>query len=307
MKYLTTILTTLGLGGLLAASGCQLNPSNPGVPGSSAVKHPDVSGTVFTIVFENKDGEDVLKPDVPTFYELSEKYGNAEAYITYIHPSLPNYIVMTSGDTQGIDNNNDPPANKAIGGKKNLADQLDAAGIEWRAYMDAMGEPCKMTSEGTYSAHHNPFLYYETLANDEARCKDRIVDFEDNFAADLAAGTYRYMWITPDMCNNMHDCDAKVADAWLKKTVDQIMASDAYKNGGAIFVLFDEGSLRILNAGADLATIVISPNLVEPGYSTDTRFDHRSYLATIEDIFEMPRLATTKDATPMDEFFKMKK
>ncbi len=133
------------------------------------------------------------------------------------------------------------------------------------------------------------------------------LDFEDNFAADLAAGTYRYMWITPDMCNNMHDCDAKVADAWLKKTVDQIMASDAYKNGGAIFVLFDEGSLRILNAGADLATIVISPNLVEPGYSTDTRFDHRSYLATIEDIFEMPRLATTKDATPMDEFFKMKK
>lgn len=305
-RTLKTLLTTLGTGALLAITGCQLNPSNPGVPGSSAVKHPDVPGTVFTIVFENKDGEDVLKPDVPTFYALSEKYGSADAYITGVHPSLPNYILLTSGDTQGIGNDNDPLDNKSIGGTENLADQLDAAGIEWRAYMDGMKDACKMSSEGTYSAHHNPFLYYESLASDKARCKDRVVDFEANFAKDLEADTFRYMWITPDMCHDMHDCSPLVADAWLKKTVDQIMASPGYKNGGAIFVLFDEGSLRILGAEADLATIVISPNLVEPGYSTDTRFDHRSYLATIEDIFGMPRIVTTKAATPMDEFFKTK-
>src|SRR5689334_14660191 len=252
----TTLISTLGLGTLLAANGCALSPANSGVPGSPAVTKPDIQGTVFTIVFENKEQSEVLKPDVPTFYSLSEKFGNADAYISETHPSLPNYIIMTSGDTNGIGNDNDPLDNISIDGKDNLADQLEAAGIEWRAYMDAMGEPCKMTSALPYSAHHNPFLYYKSLVSDKARCEDRVVDFEKNFDKDLADDTFRYMWITPDMCHDMHDCDAQTADAWLKKTIDKIMASPGYKNGGAIFVLFDEGSMRILNAGADLATIV---------------------------------------------------
>src|SRR6185503_19397290 len=71
MRSLKTILiSTLGLGTLLAASGCTLSPANSGVPGSPAVTHPDVQGTVFTIVFENKEQSEVLKPDVPTFYSL---------------------------------------------------------------------------------------------------------------------------------------------------------------------------------------------------------------------------------------------
>ena len=306
MSLKTTLISTLGLGTLLAASGCALNPSNPGVPGSPAVTHPDVTGTVFTIVFENKEQSEVLKPDVPTFYALSEKYGNADAYISETHPSLPNYIIMTSGDTRGIGNDNDPLDNTIVKGEDNLADQLDVAGIEWRAYMESMGEPCKYETAMPYSAHHNPFLYYQTMRDDKARCQDKVVDFDKNFDKDLAADTFQYMWITPDMCHDMHDCSPQEADAWLKKTVDKIMASPGYKNGGALFILFDEGSLRILNAGADLATIVVSDKLVSPGYSTDTRFDHQSYLATVEDIFGMPRLPTTKDATPMNEFFVQK-
>ena len=172
--------------------------------------------------------------------------------------------------------------------------------------MESMGEPCKYETALPYSAHHNPFLYYQTMRDDKARCQDKVVDFDKNFDKDLADDTFRYMWITPDMCHDMHDCSPQEADAWLKKTVDKIMASPGYKNGGAIFILFDEGSLRILNAGADLATIVVSEKLVSPGYSTDTRFDHQSYLATVEDIFGMPRLSTTKDATPMSEFFVQK-
>jgi hypothetical protein len=305
MRSKSMILSALGLvSTMFAATGCGLSPANSGVPGSPAVLHPDVKGTVFTIIFENHEQSEVLKPDAPTFMALSEKYGNADAYISNTHPSLPNYIMLTSGDTKGINNDNDPLQNTVIDGTDNLADQLDAAKLDWRAYMESMGDPCTFESNTLYSAHHNPFLYYKTMASDKARCQDKIVDFDANFDKDLAADTFKYMWISPNMCNDMHNCDAKTADAWLKKTVDKIQASPGYKNGGVIFILFDEGSLRILNAGADLATIVVSENLVSPGYSTSTRFDHKSYLATVEDIFGMPRLATTKDATPMDEFFK---
>ncbi|HEY2368736.1 MAG TPA: alkaline phosphatase family protein, partial [Polyangiaceae bacterium] len=123
---------------------------------------------------------------------------------------------------------------------------------------------------------------------------------------DLDSGAYKYMWISPNMCNDMHNCAADVADAWLEKTVAQITASKAYQNGGALFILFDEGSMRILGAAADLPTIVMSPNLVAPAFVSDTFYDHRSYLATVEDIFQIPRLPTTIDATPMNAFFRPK-
>jgi hypothetical protein len=296
------LATTLGIVSVLAATGCQLNASNPGVPGSPEVTRPKIDGTVFTIIFENKEVREILKPEVPTFFELSETWGRADAYITDLHPSLRNYIVMTSGSTQGITDGLGPDKN-STDDPNNLGEQLDAAGVNWRAYMEDMGTPCRLESSGKYNVGHNPWVYYETLTDDRERCEDRVVDFEEHFDEDLAKGEYEYMWVTPNMCNNSHDCDISVADAWLKETVDKIMESPGYKAGGVIFVMFDEGSLRLFGAEANLATIVISDRLVEKPYATDTRFDHRSYLATIEDIFEMPRLPTTKDATPMGEFF----
>jgi hypothetical protein len=279
-------------------TGTQSTPVTPG--------HPDVTGTVFTILFENEDAATVLQPQNPSFYGLSQNQGRAASYVSSTHPSLPNYIMLTSGATNGVTTDNDPLVNVRILGNDNLADQLDAAHVNWRAYMEGMGEPCQMDSANNYSAHHNPFLYYASMVDDPARCKQRIVDFDTSFGEDLASGSYKYMWITPNMCNDMHNCSAAVADAWLGRTVDRIMASRAYRDGGAIFILFDEGASRLLGATAQLPTIVASPKLVAPGYVSQTFYDHRSYVATIEDIFDMPRLPTTADATPMDDFFVTK-
>jgi hypothetical protein len=270
------------------------------------VTSPDVPGTVFTIVFENENAANVLTPSAPYFVELAARYGNAEAYTSNTHPSLVNYIMMTSGTTGGITTNDDPATNKTIDGTAHLAEQLDAARVPWRAYMESMGEPCRLASEEPYGARHNPFVYYTSLTSDAARCRDRVVDFDAHFTEDLAADRYRYMWITPNNCNNMHDCPVQTADAWLRRVMGQIMESPGYKRGGVVFVLFDEGRLRIFNAGANVVGIVVSPQLVAPGMSSQTAFDHRSYLATVEDIFGMPRLATTIDATPMSEFLRSK-
>ena len=285
----------------LTLLGCSA-PADPTVSQPLATR-PDVSGTVFTIVFENEAATDVF-PNAPFFQKIRDQYGEATFYTSSTHPSLPNYIQLVSGSNNGINNDNDPNFNLKVFGNENLADQLDGAGVKWCAYMEAMGSPCQRESTGTYSAHHNPFVYFASMVNDPARCNDRIVDFKQNFATDLASGQYRYMWITPDMCNDMHNCPLQQGDAWLRETVTQIQASAAYQNGGAIFILFDEGYLRVFGSSATLATVVVSPNIVSPGYTTATPFDHRSYVATIEDIFHMPRMATTQNVTSMDEFFK---
>ena len=285
---------------LALAAGCG---SNVGSQSIAAVTKPNVTGTVFTIIFENENALQVLMPSNPNFYTLSQANGRAASYVSSTHPSLPNYIFLMSGSTDGVTTDNDPADNIRIPGTADLPDQLEVAGVPWRAYMESMGKPCNFDSTDLYSAHHNPFLYYDSIAGDPARCAERVVDFDQSFQADLDSGAYKYMWITPNMCDDMHNCPGPVADAWLGKTIAQITASKAYQNGGAIFVLFDEGSQRYLGTSAELPTIVMSPNLVAPHFVSQTMFDHGSYVATIEDIFDLPRLPTTVGSTPMSEFF----
>src|SRR5678815_4071873 len=115
MKLALTALATLAL------AGCS-GPTNTGKLGVAAVSHPDVTGTVFTIVFENEAADTVLVPQNKAFYRLSQENGRASAYISTTHPSLPNYIQLTSGSTNGVVTDADPNVNVPIPGNQNIAD-----------------------------------------------------------------------------------------------------------------------------------------------------------------------------------------
>ena len=286
-------------------------PANSGVAGSSEVTQLPITGTIFTIVFENHGVDSVIHPDNPYVVELANRYATGDAYLANVHPSLPNYLMLTSGSAQGV-GDDAPPASHPIAGNDNLADQLDAGGITWRAYMEDMGAPCVLEDSGTYAVRHNPFVYYTSLSADSARCQEHIVDMDANLTADLAANTYQFMWITPNVCNDMHDCSTGTGDAWLQRIIPELMASPGYREGGAIFLLWDEGDTDASYAASyvwhrpqNVPFILISENLVAPGFASNTAYGHDSYLATVEDAFGLPRLPTTVDATPMSDFFDM--
>jgi hypothetical protein len=274
-----------------------------GVQGSSEVAEMPVTGTIYTIVMEN-EGAGVLS-EMPYAQGLANRYASASAYYSDHHPSLPNYLLLTSGTDNDV-TDDDGPDKHPVGGTDNLADQLDAAGVSWRAYMEDMGEPCLMRDKGKYSVHHNPFVYYTSLANDAARCQEHDVDMATHFADDLKSNAYDFMWITPNKCNDGHDCSPATADAWLAKLVPQIMASDGYKQGGAIFLVWDEGgpdATYVFGGKQTIPFVVVSDHLVKSGFSSDTLYTHASYLSTIEDLLGLPRLSTTTKATPMVDFF----
>jgi hypothetical protein len=94
---------------------------------------------------------------------------------------------------------------------------------------------------------HNPFIHYEGIRNDPDRCK-QIVPYSQ-LAGDLAA-LPNFVWITPNMCDDMHDeCDAirsavKVGDDWLKLQVPLVLASPSCiaPQRCLIVITFDEGN-----------------------------------------------------------------
>ena len=194
--------------------------------------------------------------------------------------------------------------------KPNLGTQMQAAGIKWRSYQESMGTPCKLSGAGPYAPKHDPFLYFTDMQKGANNlCANTNVDYTQ-FAADLAAGTYPFSFITPNLTSDGHDPSTdpvaalKTSDAWAKTEIDKIMASNAYKNGGVIFITWDEAEGRNGDSADQVPMIVVTPGIKSPGYKSNVAYSHANYLATVEDIFGLPRLGAAVGKASMKEFWQ---
>lgn len=220
-------------------------------------------------------------------------------YYAIGHASLDNYVALISGQAPNEETQLDCPVysefrlsrpgldrnGQALGSGcvypaqvRTLPDQLEAAGLTWKAYMEDMGndpqrEPARCghvplgandptavpTVKDQYAAKHNPFVYFHSIIDDRTRCDSHVVNLSQ-LRADLAspASTPNYVFITPNLCNDGHD--PKCADgreggftainAFLRQWVPLITGSAAYRADGLLIVTFDESD----SVGADGST-----------------------------------------------------
>ena len=114
-------------------------------------------------------------------------------------------------------------------------------------------------------------------------------------------GAADFSLIIPNLCHAMHDCGITEGDAWLRSFVPQILDSAAWRDGGVLFVTFDEG-LDTSTPPNLVATIVSSPS-VRPGMTSAVPHTHYSLLRTIQDGFGLPCLEESCSANTLGEFF----
>jgi phospholipase C len=230
---------------------------------------------------ENKSPSQALSGQYTA--SLAERYALLTNYRGITHPSLPNYLALTSGSTWGItDGGYHPLPSRGIG------DQPTAAGISWRAYMEGLSGDCVM-DQGNYVVRHNPFAYYGGW------CPANVVSF-DRLQSDLTANTPQFVWISPDMCHDTHDCPVQSGDAWLASTVPQILSSTAWKQNGVLFIVWDEADDLQSN---EVAALVIAP--VMKAHSSAVPYDHYSLLATVEDLLGVSRLGNAARAQAIND------
>jgi phospholipase C len=296
-------LCALVIGAALAA-GCANNSGNTNnqcqpLTATTAARPSAWSGTVFTIVMENHDRTQILgNSAAPFINQLAQSGAVAAGYHdSFVHPSEPNYIWMIAGENFGILNDDDPRPNSAIASQSHLADQLERAGLTWKAYQESMGAPCGLQSHGLYAVKHNPFAYFADINGSDgsafhpgARCTDHIVDYTQ-LDTDLASGAVpNYVYITPNLVNDMHDGSISQGDAWLAHEVPKILASSAYQNGGVLFLLWDEGSSQ----GDDPPFIVASP-LARTGFVSQVEYDTSAFLKTTQAMLGVEALPCATD------------
>lgn len=268
-----------------AASAPQApSPISPG--GLPAIHH------VFVLLLENESypitfGRDSRAPYLA--HTLPARGALLTQYYAIGHASLGNYIALVSGQAPNEATQLDcqvfadfRASARALDAHGQLAgsgcvypaivgtlpDQLEAAGLTWKAYMEDMGkdparEPatCGHVPLGRtdttqlaqrsdqYAARHDPFVYFHTIIDNPSRCAAHVVELA-HLAADLssAATTANYTFITPNLCNDGHDADCAdgrhgglaAVDGFLRQWVPLIEHAPAFRADGLLVIIFDE-------------------------------------------------------------------
>ena len=254
---------------------------------------------------------------------------------------LPDYLAMISGQAPNADTGSEcatyaefPSSAKAQSNGQfkgpgcvypntalTIADQVTAAGKQWKAYIAGMGatacvhansnaaDDAPLTGASSdYATRHNPFIYFHSLL-DLGGCQSNDVGIQ-HLAKDLRAAkrTPTYAYIAPGLCDDSSatSCAGNTPgglaaeDAFLKRWVPQILASQAYKQDGVLMIVFADGKPPAA-AGAGhqspirTGALILSP-LATRGRTLSGSYGPYSVLRTIEDLFGYTPLVHAKSA-----------
>jgi phosphatidylinositol-3-phosphatase len=304
------LLSLITLTGMVLA---ELGPSLHNPPMSNKIDAPP-SGSPFdylvVILMENKNFN-AINGNAPYLNQLASSYSLATNYAALDHPSLPNYLALTAASTFGCSGYDGAPNSNSCTstawGSQNIIDRTVTAGLTWKAYMESMPSNCYNQDSGTYVVRHDPFVYYSDIVTNQTRC-NRIVPTTSPTDVELindlgsSSTASNFMWLTPNVCDDMHDCSIATGDTYLSQVVPKILRSNVFQTQkAALLITFDEGTT---SSPPDLVYTVWAGPVVKRSYQSSVAYNHYSVPRTLESAWNLPALtANDASASAMTEFF----
>lgn len=245
---------------------------------------------VVFIVMENRAYSEVIgSPDAPYINHLAAICGLATNYKAVAHPSLPNYLALTSGSTQGVTDDGGPDQHPL-----SAPSIFSLLGTDWRSLEESMPTNCDLQSGGEYAVKHNPAAYFTSVRQ---ACRGQDVPLTS--PPDLSAA---FTFITPNLCDDMHDCATTAGDSWLAREVPRLLSTPQYLAGQTvIFITWDEST----GSTQQVPLLVIAPT-VPSGARVAASFNHYSLLHTTEQLLGLsPLLGAASSAPSMVTAFNL--
>jgi hypothetical protein len=270
-------LLTAVVGGLLLGACSTSTPSTSPSTQASTATTPSythasvVAPHIMVIVMENQSYDLVTgNSEAPYMDSLARGYLRATNSFGHAHDSLPNYIEMISGngyEASGTQKDCAPSDCGPISGT-DIADQLDAAGISWKAFLGAMPSDCDTSDaggSGGYGVRHNPFVYF-SQGRSGAECANDVP--ATGLLPALNSSTPPdFVYYSPTICENGGNdvpCSTIAnGDRFLAKTIPAIMGTSWYRDHGTIILTWDESATSDTSGsygdnGGHILTLVIS-------------------------------------------------
>lgn len=232
----------------------------------------------------------------PYFCSLAAKYASFTNSHGVGHPSMPNYYAFTSGGTQGCTTDGCAPFSAP-----SLGSQLTAVRVPWTAYMEGMPSACDKnnSNSGGYVIKHDPFVQSTAITS----CASHVLPYPGSSGM-LAALDSRsapdFIWITPNLTDDMHDGTVQQGDAWLKANLAPVLTSSWFtKFRSTVIVTMDEGDAGSTN---QIPTVVISSHAAGVG-GVSTSINHYAVLRAIEGVYGLDCLRAAASASSISNFF----
>ncbi len=259
---------------------------------------PDFDHIVIVMFENNEFGSVIGNSLMPNYNKLAGEYTLLTQFYAVTHPSLPNYIALMGGDTFDITTN----CHDCFVNSPSLPDLIEASGRTWKTYQEDMPKPCYVGDTHIYVQKHNPFIYFNPIRLDTARCEHSIVPLSA-LQTDIETATLpNFIFITPNLCNDAHDCSLDVTDGWMTSLLSQLIpALDKEGSNYLVVLAWDEGQGKHsccglpLEAGGRVPIVLYSP-LVKNGFEDNTPYTHYSLLKTISEAWGLPYLGHAADA-----------
>lgn len=300
---------------------------------SSAAAFPALCGNagpapavqhVIVVMMENHSYSQVVgSASAPYQTSLAKHCAVATEAFGATHASSANYLAVSAGEYPVASEVGCKTVTRCADASTSLYQQLDAAGLTWKAYEEGMPSQCDTSNDAStyYKIGHNPPIFYSGISANECAAKDvGVASLDSNsgpFYNNLQAGKLpSFSWVTPNMADNGENpcgggCALQAADTWLGKFVPIVQASPEYQSGNTLLLItYDEGHGKDYTVGenctnmtADLGGMKPSCHIplfviypyVKAGAKNATFFDHYSVTRTVEDIFGLPYLAHAAD------------
>jgi acid phosphatase len=258
----------------------------------------DVKGKAFdrfvVIWLENTDFDQAAEqPDMAWVASQGITLTN---YWAVTHPSEPNYMSSVGGDYFSLNDDRMISLPKNV---STIADLLDDKGISFGSYQEHLpytgfqgfNYSNQETFANDYVRKHNPLMLYDSYTSNATRLSvmKNFTEFERDLKDEKLP---QYMIITPNMTNDAHDSNIKVAGKWTRDFMTPLLKNDYFMNNTLVLITFDENEtygeqntvFSILLGG------VVSDEL--KGTTDETFYDHYSQIASAEvnwDLYNLGR------------------
>jgi acid phosphatase len=282
------VLSTVATAAVAVAAPARTSQAKVVAAAATAVPRPD---HVVVVMFENHDYSQINgSSSAPTFNSIAAQGAKFTKSFGVTHPSQPNYLALFSGTTHGVTNDNCPQNYTNV---TNLGSQLLAAKFTFKGYSESMpSNGYTGCTSGNYARKHNSWVDFNN------------VPAADNLTYSSFPSSTNYAslptvsFVTPNLCNDMHNCSVATGDTWLKNNIKPY-ATWALTHNSLLVVTFDEDAGDSVN---QIMTFFVGQHVKVGQYAE--QINHYNVLRMLEDAYGLAPIASAATATPITDVWK---
>lgn len=255
---------------------------------------------IVIVIEENHSYEQIMKyvkeNDDSFMKSLMSQGATFSSFFALHHPSQPNYIVLFSGDRQGVKGNG---CLKKQLTAPSLGGELLKKKFTFIGYAEGLPSAGSNACDpGPYARKHVPWTSFADVQPQEKLSLPFTAFKELKDFKDLPTVAF----VIPDLANDMHDGSVSDADTWLKNNLDSY-AKWAQNHNSLLIITWDESngkSFLWFNRTTKppsnrIPTIFIGP-MVKSGHVSHEQYTHLDLLRTLEEMYGLPLLGASDNA-----------